>query len=137
MADAPFTAIIVFGPEAIPTAAQYREAGLDGIIEGGADAGSLELPPFMDARITLAFAHRVPERWALRSRVDAWLLALIEGLGIGRYEMGFPDLRGHGTPDSDAAVLMLNWFGASHETVLKVARAIDRSYLALTTPSSR
>jgi hypothetical protein len=129
-----FTAIIVYGPDVASTVAQYREAGLEGIIEGGRDASSLELPVFSDARVTLAFAHRVPERWLMRSRVDAWLLALIEGLGIGRVEMGFPDLRGHGTPDSDAAVLMLNWFGARNETVLKVARAIDRSYLALTMP---
>ena len=139
MSDAPFRAIIIFGPHAAEVAAEYRapeateateaaeEAEAFEVYEA-ADPGGLDLPAFSDARITLLFAHRVPARWSSESRFDAWLRALVGELGIGRVAMGFPDLRGVGYADRETALLMLNWFGVSTETVLTVARAIDASY---------
>jgi hypothetical protein len=132
MTETGFRTTIVFGPEASETAEQYRAAGLDGVIDGGRHAERLELPDFARERVRLAFAHRVPERWSAESKQQQrWLLALTSDLGLGRYEMGFPDTRGLNTYESDAAVLLFSWDATDTATVLRVAHAIDRSYAGL------
>ena len=131
MSDDSFHGTVVFGPDAAKAAAQYRAAGVPGVIEC-ANAEALELPSFGRGNVTLTFAHRVPGAWLGEARLNPWLQALMEGTGIGKIEMGYPELRGLGNAEDDTALLMLHWANTNTATALKVARAIGRSYAELT-----
>lgn len=123
------TFVYVFGPNYLTAVAGMRDAGVADV-NAACDVASLESAPQGVGNVILSLAHDVPPAWVGRD-LDDWTQTIMRGTSMGFAELGSPDIRMIGNQETASADLMLHWSHAESAHALRVARAIERSYAAL------
>lgn len=126
-------AILIFGPFAEKWPAALRSQGVQGQMIVRQRLDELAWPARQVRGMTLIFAHCIPSRKGQgKSEQDMreWAAQLLGGAGFTASAFHHPDLRWYGGKADDQVDLKLFWEGLDSQEALRIARALERSFLS-------